>query len=189
MGEDQSSQDLIPDTLLAFAKDHRYIRQCQDLLQNVLRLQDDDDSSTDLWWGSALLYATLVVSSKGRTLGMEFMGLQNGEWSPWQKRLGVLALAAGWTVWIRKQSILRASQQEEQRHEALRGVSRRYFYQQQRRAMLNRATRSATAEPSPSNDPDTATEEQTSSSSALMGRVRQTMSRVMEVGCVILYAR
>lgn len=137
---ESENQDLTPDSLLAFAKDHRYIQQCQRLLQNVFR-RDSSEDSVDLWWWSALLYATLVIRRKERTLGMEVMGLHHVTFSPWQRRVGIMCLAVGWGLWFRHCIREEHSLQEEARHEALRGAARRSFHQQQRDAMLQRASR------------------------------------------------
>jgi hypothetical protein len=182
MGEE--SQDLVPDSLLAFAKDHRYIRQCRDLLQGVF--QQDDSENADLWWWSALVYGTLVVGRKGRTLGMQFVGLEHAKLSPWQRRMGLAALTAGWALSLRQCMMLERSQQEEQRHEALRGAARLHFHQQQRRAMLQRASRTTAAESSSvessNTTPRRASDEQTLGD--VTKRMQKLMKRFIEVGYV-----
>ena len=138
MDDSTENNDLVPDSLLAFAKDHRYLEACQDLLEKVLVAPKEE-----AWWWSLLLYATLVVRrNNGTTLGMNFMGLQPANSSIAQRRLFHIALAAGWAVWARR-CILRmkynSPEEEEQRHEELRGAARQYFYREQRRAMMQRA--------------------------------------------------
>ena len=183
MEEQESSSDL-PDSLLAFAKDHRYIRRCQDLLKTVF---ERDVDAADLWWWSALLYATLVVGRKGRTLGMEFVGLKHSELSPLQQRMGKFALFAGWALWMRQCLRIERCHVEEQRHERLRGAARQYFYQQQRRAMLQRATRSTTeveASAQPLNPSSISNGVNERASSDFVERMKQGVSHVVQVGCL-----
>jgi Ring finger domain len=90
---------IIPESLMALAKDARYLEDVKRLLMQVLGQswwqwpwrttteEEADDSGTinhhreemvvemDAWLVSALLYALLVVAKRGKTLGMEATGL------------------------------------------------------------------------------------------------------------------
>ena len=167
---------MVPDSLLAFAKDHRYIHQCRELLQGVFQQVDND--STVLWWWSALVYGTLVVGRKGRTLGMEFVGLEHAKLSPWQRRMGLSALVAGWALSLRQCMMLERSQLEEQRHESLRGAARLHFHLQQQRAMLQRAARTTTVE-SPSVESSSPSARR-SSEEQTFGDVTKRMQKLMK---------
>lgn len=171
---------VVPDSLLAFAKDHRYIRQCQVLLQQVFFSQSTEKNT---WWWSALLYATLVVGRKGRTLGMEFMGLQHHE-PTFQKRAAQVLLAAGWAFWIRQYMKRGGVVEEQQRqHERLRGAARQYFYEQQRRAMMQRASPLQASSTSSSSQPLNATQIPNGTpSSDWTGRIRKSFQRLIQVG-------
>lgn len=184
MIERESDNDLVPDSLLAFAKDNRYMRQCQDLLQQVF----SDTKNMDTWWWSALLYATLVVGRKGKTLGMEFMGLQHAQLSTVQKRVAQAVLAAAWALWIRQFVRLERDQgvEEEQRHERLRGAARQYFYEQQRRAMMQRASPSANDQaPNQVFNPLEPISNDRSSMD-WMERIRQSIKRTVQVGWLLM---
>lgn len=76
--------DVIPESLLALAKDSRYIRQCQELLEQVWQSllggrQSHPSEQSALerrtWLLSYLLYVLFVVAPSGRSLGMQLCGL------------------------------------------------------------------------------------------------------------------
>ena len=87
--------DVIPESILAIAKDSRYIHKCQYLLQqmlNALLVRDDvlftasrdgPEGQNELqqirrhtsWLISCVLYICLVVIPKSQTLGMQACGL------------------------------------------------------------------------------------------------------------------
>jgi hypothetical protein len=191
--EDNSSPDLVPETLLALAKDSRYIRQCQDLLTSIFRQGHDDDDATNFWWwSSALLYVTLVVIPKKKTLGMQFVGLQHAApTSRWQERIGKFVVAAGWAVWMRSciQWERRSLQdnREEQRHESLRGAARQYYFEQQRRAMMQRASRASGGDYNGQGVHDVANAssalaDERTSSSDLTERIKLAVKRIVQVG-------
>lgn len=117
---------------------------------------------------------------------MEFVGLEHVKISPWQRRMGMAALAAGWALCLRRCVRLERCQLEEQRHEALRGTARRYFHQQQRHAMLQRAARTTTVESSSlqSYSPPAPTDSDERASSGLTKRIRKLLLRFTEVGYV-----
>jgi len=89
--EEEEEVDVIPESILSLSKDARYIRQCQELLQDALSVllerkesllasdRGDPERRDELrkqlaWWISCILY--LLVSIKaGRTIGMEALGL------------------------------------------------------------------------------------------------------------------
>lgn len=176
---------IIPESLLAFAKDSRYIRQCQELLQQVFR---SELSTTDFWWWSVLLYSTLVVAKRKRTWGMEFVGLQHANVTPWQARVAKLLLASAWALWLRQILTLERfslleniDEQQEQRHERLRGEARQYFYQQQRRAMMQRATRANDGEALSSSDAASTEVANEPSSNDFVKRIKLLAKRLAQV--------
>lgn len=185
--EENSSPDLVPETLLALAKDSRYIRQCQELLTSIFRQRDDVDE-TYFWWWSALLYATLVVVRKKKTLGMEFVGLQHAPTSRWQERIGKLVVAAGWALWMRHciqwERRYLQNNREEQRHERLRGAARQYYFEQQRRAMMQRASRASGGDDGQVHvaNASSALANERTSSSDLTERIKLDVKRIIQVG-------
>lgn len=123
---------IIPETLLAFAKDDRYVGQCQSLLRETAEGLGLDITSTDgVAW---LLYALLVVRRAGRTLGMSYMGLR-----PNRSRSLWLAMALGACGSIAVQHWMKTNQEGETAMEHLRGRARLSFHQEQRQAMIRRS--------------------------------------------------
>jgi hypothetical protein len=140
-GSAVGGRDTTAETLLALAKDHRYVRYCQSLLQQVIDPYcRSDNYESETFWGAVLLYATLVVARTGRTFGMDFTGLQHEETSKRQRVLGRALLFASWGLLIRQawkrqtETAVRPSNAQE-----LRGSARRDFHARQRQAMLQRA--------------------------------------------------
>ena len=128
------SDNIVPETLLALAKDERYVRQCDSLLKEIL-----PSSPNGLAW---LLYSMIVVRRTKTTLGMEFCGLANNNTNKNNKdRLWmVMALSATVSMVIDMQLGTRRdnSSTTSSSSETLRGRARQQFYQEQRRAMLQR---------------------------------------------------
>mmetsp|Transcript_2332 Transcript_2332/g.3383 ORF Transcript_2332/g.3383 Transcript_2332/m.3383 type:complete len:353 (+) Transcript_2332:243-1301(+) len=126
-------EDIVPETLLALAKDERYVRQCDEILKKIF--PSNYQTSAVAW----LLYAVLAVRSKHRTLGMEVCGIKLVTKNSKQHRLW-LSMACSALVSIavneyyRKQDVDSSPQDAEN----LRGSARIQFYQAQREAMLGR---------------------------------------------------
>lgn len=94
ISDDNNEADVLPESILSLSKDARYIQQCQDLLQKFLTsflerkeliaapLPSDQGRKLELqrvgkqitWMVSCLLYM-LISARRGRTLGMETLGL------------------------------------------------------------------------------------------------------------------
>lgn len=146
------TSDVIPETLLALAKDERYVRQCHELLKAIL---PGDSCPAGLSW---LLYSLLVVRRTNKTLGMEFCGLSvtnassAAEAAPGETIAGkdannnrlwklmalssVVSIAIEWH--FSKPDRVHAT--DATASNALRGRERQLFHQRQRQAMLQRAT-------------------------------------------------
>lgn len=107
-------------TLLALAKDARYIDHISTLLQKVVPRLDTRTSLT----GGALLY---WLSVGRRTLGMEAVGL---EYHSQRRRVGLLALSLLLTVQI---SLLQKKSEDDP--EQLRGEDRRRVFERQRNGL------------------------------------------------------
>ncbi|KAI2492335.1 hypothetical protein MHU86_22202 [Fragilaria crotonensis] len=149
------TSDVIPETLLALAKDERYVRQCHELLKAIL---PGDSCPAGLSW---LLYSLLVVRRTNKTLGMEFCGLSvtndtsASEATPGETIAGndvnnnrlwklmalssVVSIAIEWH--FSKPDRVQAT--DATASNALRGRERQLFHQRQRQAMLQRATETA----------------------------------------------
>jgi hypothetical protein len=81
--QESSASNVVPESLLALAKDTRYVEECKMLLLQVLRSilpeRREDLLDRDAWYLSVILYNLLVILRKGRTLGMEICGLRYSE--------------------------------------------------------------------------------------------------------------
>lgn len=121
---------MVPEALLAAAKDARYLHECQILIQQVLEAfgRSDEHMATAV---SSILYSLLVILPRGRTLGMEVTGLQfDQRHYPWV----ALAVACSLLVYA-----LHREDENDDSAESLRGSSRREFFLRQREAMRNRS--------------------------------------------------
>jgi hypothetical protein len=108
----------IPEQLLALAKDSRYISSCRELLSQILPRYDFDtiDSTTATAW-AILLYSVLVVRRSGRTLGMEFMGLQPQSTTLWKRMAGIALFTLLWNYHHSKQHQQAQQQQRQQQQQ------------------------------------------------------------------------
>ena len=165
--------DTIPETLLAFAKDSRYIQQCQALIQQMVEPWVSRGhfkysfEANDAFFASTLLYILLVAlpssssssspkhyhPPKGTTLGMEATGIQVSHKARWVTALllytGGICLLDRWT---------RTPANEAQTRELLRGESRRAMHERMRRQMLERSSsRSSTTTTTTSRNDDAST--------------------------------
>ena len=151
------SEHTVPESLLAMAKDARYVAACTKLVQQVLvgfqtsdntttagqqQQSDDEQISAKASLISSALYILLVLALRKKTLGMEATGLeyalQHGQ-HRWKLFLAIsLATAVASTC-----CTLSIQQQRPSTVEALHGQSRRDIFQAQRRAMLERAASSS----------------------------------------------
>ena len=151
----RADADAIPETLLALAKDERYVRQCQHLLNQIL---PGDSCLAGLSW---LLYSLLVVRRTNKTLGMEFCGLSvaddaddassspsTGNDSGNNRLWKLMALSATLSMAIEWYFRKAANDvQDTAAADALRGRARHLFHQRQRQAMLQRGTTYTAQEP------------------------------------------
>jgi len=120
------SETIVPETLLALAKDDRYLRKCSELLSRVLNSVGLEHHGSVSGW-ALLLYSLLVVKRTNQTLGMEFMGLKSiaSNHALWRTMaiVGLLKVALNYS-----------------QNNGLRGQERIRFHQEQRRAMLARSS-------------------------------------------------
>mmetsp|Transcript_10650 Transcript_10650/g.26897 ORF Transcript_10650/g.26897 Transcript_10650/m.26897 type:complete len:441 (+) Transcript_10650:151-1473(+) len=166
MGIDGSHKEVIPESILSVSKDGRYVHQCQELLlkaisflfeqkealvaiseEQKLELQQARKQAT--WVISCVLYI-LVSATRGRTLGMEAVGLafatNNNNRTLRRRRfllmcLSVLSAATGSLVWdYMSTGNSTQGEKDEEDPERSRGRERRLIHERLRRQMLERAT-------------------------------------------------
>ena len=127
-----SGASLVPETLLAFAKDQRYIDQIQELLTKILRIDNEELLQLSAGCLSSLLYGLLVLVRTKRTAGMAATGIEFERVSRGRLLFSVLA-SAGWVYGIRYACRKRDST------ERLTGAARRRVFEEQRRRMIERS--------------------------------------------------
>lgn len=147
--------DVIPDSLLALAKDSRYVKECQSLFLQVLstllprrRHQLLEQESWIL--ASLLCLGMMRHTANGTTLGMEAVGLQfPSNASRWKFVLMALATFS-WAYAFSSERQRNAAgdrpaitSSPEENDERLQGLSRREFHERQRQAMLQRASQAS----------------------------------------------
>lgn len=147
-----SSEHVVPETLLAIAKDMRYVKECEALLLKALLVPFVSPRDIERWeptagFISAVLYAVLVLARKKRTAGMEVCGIEFSN----NNNSDVMALAAGalvsavWVYGIRWGAAVAAAaaatptQNGLNSSESLTGAQRRRVFEQQRQEMMRRA--------------------------------------------------
>lgn len=144
------SEDLIPESLLAIAKDSRYIQECCEVVVEIWHRwcprQRRENLERDAWFWSLVLYIVLVVGSRGRTLGMEALGLSyinrdaSRTSSSFISRFKLLSTSLGLVAAVYLlQSQTSETDATRERVENLTGSSRRDFFEAQRRAMIQRS--------------------------------------------------
>lgn len=170
----EGSGHIIPETLLALAKDERYVRQCDELIQNILGgdSQHYRKAGKGLAW---LLYAVLVVRRTNKTLGMEFCGLKVDRGRRLWMFMALSAISSmGVDLYFRTQAAAEEGSQDQS--EALRGQARRDFFEAQRRAMLQRATN-----PSFSSNANNQQQQQTPQRSQTPSRLQVVYTKLQEL--------
>jgi hypothetical protein len=152
MGETDAPQPQashpIPASLLAIAKDARYLLACQELVQQVLSAfstTSPEDSADDRFaleasLISSLLYTLFVVVRKKKTLGMEAAGLKYADELARWKIVGLSLVATLSTYAVGRLANNCRNDDPQIASEALRGERRREHFEEQRRAMLERAS-------------------------------------------------
>jgi hypothetical protein len=141
--------DVIPESILSFAKDARYIQLCQQLLQQILEPWSRDPSSSsinkDTWFLSSFLYVLLVVVPSGRTLGMEACGLTTvagvGPKTTTTTHLArALLLSVSGLYALDRWTRTTTTQNPFTNRESLRGDARRQIHERLRQQMMQRQT-------------------------------------------------
>jgi peroxin-10 len=150
--QESSESNVVPESLLALAKDTRYVEECKILLLQVLRSvlpeRREELLDRDAWYLSVVLYNFLVILRKGRTLGMEICGLRYPDKiSRWKVVAASLATAS--SIYALHRATADSEDASGRRTEALRGTQRRQVYENQRQAMLQRANSTSDAVSSP----------------------------------------
>lgn len=141
-GEDASQPSVVPESLLALAKDSRYHHEFQTLLTDLLGSYGLAESR--IQWLSTLissLLSTMVVIRTGRTLGMHATGLQFSHDARWRVILSSVVSAA--MIFAIQTLAHPESSEDTGSTETLRGEARRRIFEQQRIAMLNRSSDNA----------------------------------------------
>ncbi len=132
---------LVTESLLSWAKDVRYVRRIQSLLADAVEPHFSGIVvSKGTWYTSYLLYVLLIVTRKGRTLGMQATGLQFAE----SRRVVDALLAIGISTWALDCWAMTGDRQSQRLSEAegLRGSNRRRRHELLRQQMLQRASSS-----------------------------------------------
>lgn len=136
--------NVLAESFLALAKDGRYLATATHLVAQILeRLRPEyyatsSATTTDAWFMSALLYALLVLRRKGKTLGMEVVGLDyDGEKSSSRRRELSLRSVGGVTLIYLCHRLARSRTQSDAAD--LRGSQRMQAHQRHRRAMIQRS--------------------------------------------------
>jgi peroxin-10 len=179
--QENSESNVVPESLLALAKDTRYVEECKMLLLQVLRSvlpeRREDLLDRDAWYLSVVLYNFLVVLRKGRTLGMEICGLRYpGEIARWKVVAASLATASSTYALHRATADIEDSSGPGT--ESLRGTQRRQIYENQRQAMLRRANSTSDVVSSPMRN---AGQEQVSSApSSIRKRIRELIRKLLQ---------
>lgn len=145
---DQARDSLVTESLLSLAKDARYVRSIQQLLEEAAEPLLSNSLVPSVlkkgtWYASYLFYVLMFVGRHGRTLGMKVTGIQFSTDNYCSKRrltlalasLGVSALVAD--LWASKENL-----QQESQSDGLRGSDRQRRHELLRQQMLQRATSS-----------------------------------------------
>jgi peroxin-10 len=177
-----SVSNVVPESLLALAKDTRYVEECKILLLQVLRSvlpqRREDLLDRDAWYLSVVLYNFLVILRKGRTLGMEICGLRYPERiARWKVVAASLATAS--SIYALHRATTDGEDSSGPGTESLRGTQRRQVYDNQRQAMLRRANSTSDAVSSPMRN--TGGQEQVSSApSSIRGKMRELIRKLLQ---------
>jgi hypothetical protein len=137
---------LVPEVLLAAAKDARYVDECRTLVQQVFDAFGCSDEGAAAAV-SSILYSLLVFLRRGKTLGMEATGVKLDKL---HYKMVALSVASSFAAYALSKRI---AAQDEDSTESLRGASRRNVFLRQRAAMMNRTsqTNSGTVETTENN--------------------------------------
>lgn len=151
-----SSTNVIPETLIALAKDSRYVKEIQALFLKVLSIvlprRRHQLLEQEAWILASLLSLGLGIrhTSKRTTLGMDAVGLQftknSARWKLILFSFGALSWAYAFSPHRNVNSSINRNnppslqgRPSENVDQVLRGSSRREFHERQRQAMLRRA--------------------------------------------------
>ena len=136
----QTNASLVPDVLLAVAKDARYLDQCKSLLVQVLGTSNDHDDERRASLAATVFYVMLVLLRQGKSIGEETLGIEY-ETKRWRLVVGSLVVAFG-RHWAETLTTISNSSTgtENRNNEALRGSQRHAIFEQQRQRMIQQAT-------------------------------------------------
>lgn len=178
--QESSESNMVPESLLALAKDTRYVEECKVLLLQVLRSvlpeRREDLLDRDAWYLSVILYNFLVILRKGRTLGMEICGLRYPERiASWKVVAASLATAS--SIYAVHRATADSEDSSGPGTESLRGTQRRQVYENQRQAMLRRANATSDAASLPMRN----TGQQISAApSSIRERIRELIRKLLQ---------
>jgi hypothetical protein len=181
--QDTSESNVVPESLLALAKDARYVEECKTLLLKVLRSvlpeRREDLLDRDAWYLSVILYNLLVILRKGRTLGMEICGLRYPERiARWKVVAASLATAS--SIYALHRATADREDASAPRTESLRGMDRRQFYESQRQAMLRRADTTPNVVSSPTRNTLSSGQQVSAAPLSIRERMRELIRKLLQ---------
>jgi peroxin-10 len=178
--QESSENNVVPEGLLALAKDTRYVEECKILLLQVLRSvlpeRREDLLDRDAWYLSVILYNFLVILRKGRTLGMEICGLRYPERiARWKVVAASLATAS--SIYALHRATADDDDSSGPGTESLRGAQRRQIFENQRQAMLRRANSTPEVVSSPMRNGD---QQVSVAPSSIRERMRELIRKLLQ---------
>jgi peroxin-10 len=179
--QESSESNVVPEGLLALAKDTRYVEECKILLLQVLRSilpeRREDLLDRDAWYLSVILYNFLVVLRKGRTLGMEICGLRYPERiARWKVLAASVATAS--SIYALHRVTADGEDSSGPGTESLRGTQRRQIFENQRQAMMRRANSTTEAVSSPMRN--AGQQVSTTAPSSIRERMRELIRKLLQ---------
>jgi hypothetical protein len=175
--------NVVPESLLALAKDTRYVEECKILLLQVLRSvlpqRREELLDRDAWYLSVVLYNLLITVRKGRTLGMEICGLRYpAEIARW--KIVAASLGAASSIYALHRVTADRQDSSGPGTESLRGTQRRQVYENQRQAMLRRANSTSDAVSSPMRNAAGQGQQVSSAPSSIRGKMRELIQKLIQ---------
>ena len=134
----EQGASVVPETLLAFAKDQRYVEQVKELLARIVQIDNEEILQMSTGCLSTVLYGLLVLVRTKRTAGMAATGIEFETASRGRLLCSVL-VSAGWVLGVRYACMNRNT------CERLTGAARRRVFEEQRRRMIERSTAQETS--------------------------------------------
>lgn len=157
-----SSEKVIPESLLAAAKDHRYVKECERLLLLVGQEIGISRQKMKRWertaeFSASLLYILTILARKKRTAGMEVCGIEYSK--PSHTVFGAVFSAIGIYIVRLVGATSEASRDQDNHRESLSGQNRRRAFEQQHQDMIQRANASLSISSATASQHETGSEE------------------------------